>query len=504
MLEAILAAAGLLGVGFLLRQNLSVLRWIFVPASIVGGLVGLGIVQCFDLQSSAVVSSLSSWPGLLIAVVFACMFLERGSSKSIRQSASLAAREGVMVWVLVLGQTAVGLLCTWLIIQPLFDVPNSFGMLIETGFAGGHGTAAAMGDVFASPEVNLTSGRDLGLFMATIGLMLSVVSGVFYVNLALRLGWTKQDEPTTGAAKAERSAKTERVATPSLNSESNTAQAEPMAFATVKPEVVDPLVFQLLIVAMAFGIGWLLKLGVSEAIGLFAGMSSESATDLSIGAGDVLSSAAEDVLDSRVSLSGTLGDFPLFIYTLFGGMMTRRVFSAFGASHLIDTASIQRISGVAMEFLIVAAIASLRIEVLNEFAWPLLVLITAAFLWTGFCLTVLARWLLPKDYWFELGILNYGMSTGTTATGFSLLKIVDPDLKSGAAEDYALAAPLSAPFVGGGMLTVGLPLLVLEQTPIAITAMGSVGIVIALIFLARHLSSMSRGSEADRAPDGKP
>jgi ESS family glutamate:Na+ symporter len=77
----------------------------------------------------------------------------------------------------------------------------------------------------------------------------------------------------------------------------------------------------------------------------------------------------------------------------------------------------------------------------------------------GVCLLVIGRRLLPRRYWFELGILNYGMSTGTTATGLMLLRIIDRDLDSGAAEDYALAAPLSAPFVGGGMITFSLPVL---------------------------------------------
>ena len=35
-----------------------------------------------------------------------------------------------------------------------------------------------------------------------------------------------------------------------------------------------------------------------------------------------------------------------------------------------------------------------------------------------------------------------------------LLRIIDKDLESGAAEDYALAAPLSAPFIGGGVITI--------------------------------------------------
>jgi ESS family glutamate:Na+ symporter len=79
------------------------------------------------------------------------------------------------------------------------------------------------------------------------------------------------------------------------------------------------------------------------------------------------------------------------------------------------------------------------------------------------------------------------MSTGTTATGFVLLRMVDPDLDSGAAEDYALAAPLSAPFIGGGMLTVAFPLLLLERVPIAITSTTLAGLVIAMIFMGRRL-----------------
>jgi ESS family glutamate:Na+ symporter len=69
-------------------------------------------------------------------------------------------------------------------------------------------------------------------------------------------------------------------------------------------------------------------------------------------------------------------------------------------------------------------------------------------------LIYISRQLLPSGYWFELGIINYGMSTGTTASGLMLLRIIDKDFDSGAAEDYALAAPLSSPFVGGGVVTV--------------------------------------------------
>ena len=64
-----------------------------------------------------------------------------------------------------------------------------------------------------------------------------------------------------------------------------------------------------------------------------------------------------------------------------------------------------------------------------------------------------------------------------------MLRLVDPELESGAAEDYALAAPLSSPFVGGGMITVGLPLLVLERVPISVMAIGLSAIVLVMILI---------------------
>ena len=479
MIAAILFAMLLLIIGFTLRVTLRPLQWIFVPASIVGGLVGLLVIQATDSTDSAVIEQFRSWPGILIAVVFAGMLLER-ESKSWSKSLRLAGREGLLVWIIVLGQTAAGLLCTWLIIQPFVEVPNSFGMLIETGFAGGHGTAAAMGDVFASPSIGLQNGRDLGLFMATVGLVFSVVSGVIYVNIAIRRGWTSQSNAVSLIKGIE-------------DQDTN----QPAAYSRVRMEVLDPLAFQALILGAAFGLGWSAKQGVSwlvtpppqtsesvESNPSLVSSSDSNSSESSLGESAKEVDRARDTLQSRTSWRNTVDGMPLFIYTLFGGLAVRRFLGWLGLEKLIDVDSIQRLTGVAMEFLIVAAIASLQIEAISDLVGPLLVLLSAAFIWTGFCLTFLSKRILPDAYWFELGILNYGMSTGTTATGFTLLKIVDGELDSGAAEDYALAAPLSSPFVGGGMVTVGLPLLVLERIPIGVTATGLTLVVVGLSLFA--------------------
>jgi ESS family glutamate:Na+ symporter len=371
--------------------------------------IDAGIAQPIE----AMTDELRGWPGPLIAVVFAGLLIEK-SEKRFGEAIRGAALAGIMVWIIVLGQVALGLLATWLVIAPHFDVPPAFGQLIAAGFAGGHGTAAALGTIYRD-LLEFPPGLDLGLFMATIGLIYSLISGIVLINIAVRRGWTR-----SGDARAERISGLEQRSNPS-----------PAALARVGGEVIDPMAFQIVILAMAFLVGvalqWLFIAG------------------------------AELVLDAETM--DYVRNVPLFLFTLIGGWTIRHAMTLLGVGDLIDSASIKRLVAIAMEFLIVAAISSLRIDVVVSFIGPLLLLCVLGFVWTAVCLLILSRLVLPRAYWFELGILNYGMSTGTTAQGLLLLRIIDRDFESGAAEDYALAAPLSAPFIGGGVLTMSLPLI---------------------------------------------
>ncbi len=462
MIPAFIFIAILLLLGILLRLRLPIFRWLFIPASVLAGLLGLLIVQ-IDLgntvnqHSREWSTTLSSWPGLLIAVIFAGMLLERKPTP-FRQSISRVGRQGLMVWVIVLGETAVGLLATWLVIKPFFDVPHSIGTLIETGFAGGHGTAAAMGEVFAHPTIDLTGGLDLGILMATVGLVYGLVSGILWINLAVRSGWISRKART-----AERH-------------ESTNSYDRPIGFARIGKETIDPLLLQVLWLALAFGIGLGLQLLVTGMVGYVEGLIDPTITNIE----------GDKQLSDRLTLKSIVGSFPLFIYTLFGGWIVRVTLGMLGYDRAVDRETINRLTSTAMDILIVAAITTLNITAVATLIVPFTILFVFGALWTGFCLLVLARRMLPRKHWFELGLINYGMSTGTTATGFVLLRLVDPELESGAAEDYALAAPLSSPFIGGGMITVALPLLVLERLPLAATALGMCLIVAVLALVGQR------------------
>ena len=438
---ALLFASALLLIGLLLRAKIRLLQVCYVPAAIIGGLIGLVALQggqdsvqlgltWLPNQAEVIVDQLRTWPGWLIAVVFAGLFLDKPES-SLMEGLHGTARQGNMVWIICLGQVALGLLAVQLIIRPLHlgaferDVPIYFGHLIEAGFVGGHGTSAALGEVYE--KMGFPEARDLALFMATVGLIYSVVSGMFFVNLGVRRGWTR-----AGA-----------VQIPRLSGLEARHRPESIGLAKVNAEVLDPLVFQALILGAAFAVG----LGLQKLVGLaYAGL-------------------------------------PLFMFTLIGGWIVRDGMRLLGIADLIDPGSIRRLVAAAMEFLIVAAIASLNLVLVAKVIVPLSILLIVAFLWTAACLVYIGRRLLPSAYWFELGIINYGMSTGVTASGLMLLRIIDKDFDSGAAEDYALAAPLSSPFVGGGVVTVVVFPRMIESVGVVPTALIVLAVTIGLYWL---------------------
>ncbi len=419
---------------------------LYIPAAISGGLIGLTAVQIglrwIPEQTQPIVAEFKSWPGWLIAVVFAGLFLDK-PAKPIRQIFRGAVRQANMVWIISLGQVALGLLAAWLIVKPLGlepfngDVPFYFGQLIEAGFVGGHGTSAALGDVYGT--MGFDDAKDLAFFMATVGLIYSVVSGMFFVNLAVRRGWTRGGDITI----------------PQVSGLEAGQRSELIGMGKVNAEVLDPLLFQALILAAAFAVGLVLQKTIGE---------------LHIGEHQPFQS------------------LPLFMFTLIGGWLVRDGMQLMGIGDLIDPATIRRLVAAAMEFLIVAAITSLNVELVVISIVPLSILLGVAFAWTAICLLYIGRQLLPAGYWFELGIINYGMSTGTTASGLMLLRIIDKDFDSGAAEDYALAAPLSSPFVGGGIVTVVLFPQMLQNWGVGPTAM----IVITAV-LRCTLFGLSRG-----------
>jgi hypothetical protein len=173
----------LLGFGYWLRRRLVFLQRLYLPASVIAGLVGLLIFQLVRVPSE-VSRGWNQLPGLLINVVFACLFLGvtlPTVSKVWKSSGRQLAYGQIVAW----GQYAVGCTLVLLLLGPIFGLPDIFAGIMPVGFEGGHGTAGGMGPVFDAlgfPEI-----KDYALASATGGIIGAIIVGMGLVNWIMNL-----------------------------------------------------------------------------------------------------------------------------------------------------------------------------------------------------------------------------------------------------------------------------------------------------------------------------
>ncbi|GAF20699.1 sodium/glutamate symporter [Bacillus sp. JCM 19047] len=114
---------------------------------------------------------------------------------------------------------------------------------------------------------------------------------------------------------------------------------------------------------------------------------------------------------------------------MIGGIILQVFLAKFDKRKLVDRKTISRIQGLALDLLIISAIASLSLTVIGDHIVPFILLALAGIISN----IVFFLWLGPKmipTYWFERGIGDFGQGMGVAATGIMLMRIVDPENKT--------------------------------------------------------------------------
>ncbi len=395
--------------GKLLRAKVALFQRIFLPASILGGFVALLFgPYLLNVLPDFLYDTWTQIPGILISIVFATLFLGviiPGVRTMWTQGGSQLCF-GMMVGS---GQYLVAMLVTVLVLMPLFDVPPIFGTILEIGFAGGHGTAAGMQQVFT--ELGFPAGSALAQMSATVGIITAVVGGVFYINIAIRRGYCVNLSKEKGIPHYKKVG---------LIPEKDRFTS---SRATVASESIEPLAFHFAIVGLAILVGWVLLAGIRQLHPMLAG-------------------------------------FPLFPLAMVGGMIVQVLSVPLKVSQYYDRLTFERILGFSLDVLVVAAIASIRLDLFIENLWPFLILMAVGIAWLFFALIVLAPRMFPYN-WLERGVTEYGMQSGVTAMGLLLLRLVDPYYKTDTAQAFGFKQMLYEPFFGGGFITATAPFIVI-------------------------------------------
>lgn len=431
---ALIWVALLILAGRFIHQKVRWIQKLYLPESIVAGVLALllgpqvlgAIATSLSGPDTPLANGLFSeplqmvWsqsPSIFINVVFAALFLGE-SLPNPREIWQKAAPQIVFGQSLAWGQYVVGILLTLLILIPLFDIHPTAATLIEIAFEGGHGTAAGMKDTFI--DLKFAQGADLALGLATVGIVSGIVTGTILANWGRRKGYIQTveqnlDEPPWFEDYTHNQTPETKIARSRL----------------MRNLLIDPLSLNLGFVGLAIAIGWLILNGLIW---------------------------LESVTWGRWGFE-LITYVPLFPIALIGGIIVQLVMERLGIAPLIIRSLINNIAGVALDVVIVTALATISLNVLENNLEPFIILSLGGIIWNVFGFLYLAPRLFPS-YWFERGICDMGQSMGVTATGILLLRMVDPENRSGAFESFAYKQLLFEPIVGGGLFTAAAPILI--------------------------------------------
>jgi len=124
--------------------------------------------------------------------------------------------------------------------------------------------------------------------------------------------------------------------------------------------------------------------------------------------------------------------------------------------HLIDSGLQRRITGLAVDYLIVSTVMAIQVVVLWKYILPVSIMALVGGLVTTFIVIYLGRRL--WDHNIERSVTIYGAVTGTVSSGLLLLRIVDPEFKTPVAVEVGLMNLFMVPIILGYGILINAPL----------------------------------------------
>ena len=374
-------ACVLLLVGYLVREKISLIRKLYLPSCVVAGVIGL-VIGPQVLGLIEIPATISTYAGVLVDLI--CTAATWGviaNRQKVKSYMDFICLMNCSYW----SQLFYGGLIGILLMKIWPNLPIGWGTELVFSFASGHGPAIAMGKLYE--EMGIMGNVEMGTVMSTIGLIVAMVIGMTVVNFGIRKGWAKfmRGKDTTGSFQRVEAEK---------GSVPEDKQA-PIGVTKVHNSSVNNLLFQFAMLMGLYYVGGLLF----KTVGRFVSI---------------------------------INDVPSFAYGIVAALIIYPIFCKLKIDHYVDTQTTNTISGFCVDIMIVGAIATLNLAFVAAFALPLIIICLVATV-LNLAFVMLYAYFVCKDEWFEKACFVYGQSTGVVATGFALLRALDP---KGEAELY--------------------------------------------------------------------
>src|SRR5690606_13360407 len=119
-------------------------------------------------------------------------------------------------------------------------------------------------------------------------------------------------------------------------------------------------------------------------------------------------------------VSGLVGwdffeSFPLFPFTIVGGVLVQLVAVRFGFGRAANRRAVEGLGGLAIDGIVICAIGTLSLAALGSHLGPLVIMALVSVAWSVFVAVVIGRLVFRRD-WFEHSLAEFGESQGNVAT----------------------------------------------------------------------------------------
>ena len=406
----LISSLGFLAIFFLLifgkKFKLAVqLERFGLPIAVISGIAGIsigpfGFVHFLSRETTNV---WSNFPTPLLSLVFATLMMGR-PIPNINGLVKPIVNQFLLALSLGFGQFFIGGLVVKYLLSQYVDTNPLMGCLIEVGFEGGHGAASIIGESFN--RLGFPNGLDLGLAMATMGLLSSSILGSIFIFIGRISGLSDTQEI--------------------LEKKDNLNLSNKIGiFADLRILIIN-LGFS----GLAISFGFLLLTFLRYISSYFGEFSNEIIFSL-----------------------------PVFPFILIGSLLIRYILEKTKNTEFISNILQREIGILSTDLLIFTAMASLDIAVVFENWILILVLTIFGLFWNLICIAYFAFFIFD-DYWFEKSLIEFGNSTGVVASGLLLLRLADPKNISKTLPIFTSKQLFAQLILSGGLFTVLAPLLI--------------------------------------------
>lgn len=380
-----------------LRRKISFLKKSLLPSAVIAGFLAL-ILKSFGVFTPGFIDN-----GIMEAVTyhslgfgFIAIALKAPNSKVSKENKTAIFNSGLLVVGTYLLQATAGLVITLFLSYTFFpDLFAASGLLLPLGYGQGSGQAYNFGNIYEG--MGFTGGGTFGLSLAAAGFVFACIGGVIYLNILQKKGKIKK------ANEAMRLYVTE---------EDDTPNEIPLA------ESVDKFTIQVALVVLVYVITFLFMYGVTELINLGY-------------LGNFGTNTLRPLIWGFNFLLGTI--FAVLVKNIMKKLQKHKIMTRVYSNSFM----LNRIGGFMFDIMIVSGICAININQLNTLWIPFAILCIVGGFITFYYVLFVCKRIFP-DYPIHATLSMYGMLTGTASTGMVLLREIDPNFDTPAANNLVM------------------------------------------------------------------